>query len=86
MEEKSEQEQTRNDNGGIEMEQIALIILAVLTPILTIAGFIVGYNVNATQKIFKMPAKERERSADEIMLERIERAQVYDTTEKAETI
>lgn len=58
------------------MELVAIIVLAALLPIMTIAGFVVGYNVNATRKIFKMPAKKKEPTADEIMLDRIDKATV----------
>lgn len=58
------------------MELIAIIVLAVLLPVMTIAGFIVGYNVNASRKIFRLPAKKAEPTADEIMLDRIDKATV----------
>lgn len=58
------------------MELIIIIILACLLPIFTITGFIVGYNVNATRKIFKLPQKKAEPTADEIMLDRIDKATV----------
>ena len=58
------------------MELVAIIVLTALLPIMTIAGFVVGYNVNATRKIFKMPAKKKEPTADEIMLDRIDKATV----------
>jgi len=63
------------------METLALMVLvmAVITPILCIASFIVGYNVNAQRKILKLPEKKREPTADEVMLERIENAKVYKT-------
>ena len=40
------------------MELVAIIVLAALLPIMSIVSFIVGYNVNAQRKIFKMPAKK----------------------------
>lgn len=59
------------------MEIIAIIVLAALLPIMTIAGFIVGYNVNAPKKIFRLPKKaETEPTEDELMLERIDKARV----------
>ena len=62
------------------MELIIIAILAALLPIFTIGAFIVGYNVNAPKKILKKP-KKREKTADELMLERIDKATVYDETE-----
>ena len=59
--------------------EIALIVLAALLPIMCIASFVVGYNINATKKIFKLPEPKRQPTADEVMLERIEKAQVYKT-------
>lgn len=58
------------------MELIMIMILAVLLPIMTITGFIIGYNVNATRKIFKPKPKKKEQSEDEKMLERIDNARV----------
>ena len=58
------------------MEFIAIIVLAALLPVMTIAGFIVGYNVNAPRKIMKLPKKKTEPTADEIMLDRIDKATV----------
>ena len=58
------------------MELIAIVVLAVLLPIMSIVSFIVGYNVNAQRKIFKIPAKKAEPTADEIMLDRIDKATV----------
>lgn len=58
------------------MELVAIIVLACLLPIFTITGFVVGYNVNAPKKIFKMPQKKAEPTADEIMLDRIDKATV----------
>lgn len=58
---------------------IAIIVLSVLLPIMSIASFIVGYNINAQKKIFKLPAKKHEPTSDEMLLERIENAKVYDT-------
>ena len=59
------------------MEIIAIIVLAALLPIMTIAGFIVGYNVNAQKKILAPIKKvESEPTEDEKMLERIDKARV----------
>lgn len=63
------------------METIALIIMSGLLPIMTISAFIIGYNVNANRKIFKPKAEQRELSADEKMLQRIDEATVYEKTE-----
>ena len=59
------------------MEIIALIVLAALLPIMSIASFIIGFNVNAQKKIFRLPKKvESEPTEDELMLERIDKARV----------
>ena len=59
------------------MELIAIIILATLLPIMTITAFIVGYNVSAPKKIMQIKKpKKAEPSADEQMLERINKATV----------
>ena len=59
------------------MEIIAIIVLAALLPIMSITGFIVGFNVNAQKKIFTIPKKvETEPNEDELMLERIDKARV----------
>ena len=57
------------------MELIVIIVLAVLIPIMSITAFIVGYNVNAQHKIFKVHKKHKP-TEDEIMLERIDKAKV----------
>lgn len=62
------------------MELIIVMILAALLPIFTITAFIVGYNINATKKIFKH-TKKSVPTADEIMLQRIDNATVYDEVE-----
>jgi hypothetical protein len=62
------------------MELIVLTVLAVLLPICTITAFIIGFNVNATHKIFKPKQKKRKPTEDEIMLERIDKATVYEET------
>ncbi len=56
-----------------------MLVMTVLTPIMCIISFIIGYNINAPKKIFKLPEKKRKPTADELMLERIEKAQVYKT-------
>ncbi len=58
------------------MELIAVIVLACLLPIFSITAFIIGYNVNAQRKIFRLPQKKAEPTADEIMLDRIDKATV----------
>lgn len=62
------------------MELIIIAILAALLPIMTITAFIIGYNVNATHKMFKPKQKKRKPTEDEIMLERIDKATVYEET------
>ena len=49
----------------------ALIGLSVALPVMTIAAFIVGYNVNANRKLFVKP-KERPLTEDEKLLKRID--------------
>jgi hypothetical protein len=60
------------------MELIALIVMAFLLPIMTIMAFIIGYNLNAPQKILKPKRKKKkeEHSEDEKMIERIDNAKV----------
>lgn len=59
------------------MELIAIIVLAALIPIMSIASFIIGYNVNAPKKIFRLPKRaDNEPNEDELMLERIDKARV----------
>ena len=58
------------------MELIVIVILACLLPIFSITAFIIGYNVNAKQKIFRMPKKKAEPTEDELMLDRIDKATV----------
>ena len=57
------------------MELIAIIVLAALLPIMSITFFIIGYNINASKRIF-VPHKKRKPTKDEIMLERIDKATV----------
>ena len=62
----------------MEYLSLMLIIMSVLTPILCIASFIVGYNVNAPKKIMKIRKKSKEElTEDEKMLQRIDNAKVY---------
>lgn len=63
------------------MELIVIVVMAVLLPIMSILSFLIGYNVNATKKIFKIKGKKREMSEDEKMLQRIDEATVYENTE-----
>ena len=59
------------------MELTAIIVLAALLPTMSIISFIVGYNINAPKKIFRLPKKaEIEPTEDELMLERIDKARV----------
>lgn len=57
-------------------EIIAIIILSALLPIFTITAFIIGYNINATKKIFKRKTKHKP-TEDEKTLEWIDKATVY---------
>lgn len=55
----------------------ALMAMSFLMPILTITAFVIGYNVNAQKKILKpKPKEKKEKTEDEIMLERIDNARV----------
>ena len=63
----------------MEMMLTWMLIMTILTPIMCIASFIVGYNINAQKKIFKLPEKKAKPTEDELMLERIEKATVYKT-------
>ena len=59
------------------MEIVAIIVLAALLPIMSISSFLIGYNVNEQKKVFVPKKKEkREKTEDEIMLERIDNARV----------
>ena len=59
---------------------IAVIILAVLLPVMTIGAFVVGYNMNAPKKIkILSKQKKHEPTEAEIMMSRIDNAQVYKT-------
>ncbi len=58
------------------MELIAIIVLAVLVPVMSIAAFVVGYNVNAPKKLFKLPRKKPDPSEEEAMIERINNARI----------
>ena len=64
------------------MEYLAtmILVMAVVTPFLCIASFIIGYNMNASRKIsLPKPKKPHKPTEDEIMLQRIEKATVYKT-------
>ena len=63
------------------MELIVIVVMAVLLPIMSILSFLIGYNVNATKKSFKVKGKKRDLSEDEKMLQRIDEATVYENTE-----
>ena len=55
----------------------ALMAMSFLMPICTITAFVIGYNINAQKKILKSkPKKKKEKTEDEIMLERIDNARV----------
>lgn len=55
----------------------ALMAMSFLMPICTITAFVIGYNINAQKKILKLkPKKKKEKTEDEIMLERIDNARV----------
>lgn len=60
------------------MELILITALSVLLPVMSIAFFIIGYNMNAPKKIRVAPKKEkkREQTEDEKMLERIDNARI----------
>lgn len=59
------------------MEIIAIIVLSALLPIMSIASFVIGFNVNAQKKILALPKKDKsEPNEDELMLERIDKARV----------
>lgn len=59
------------------MMYYTLIAMAIITPILTIAGFIIGYNINTPQpnKIFSKP-KKTAKSEEEDLLARIDKAHI----------
>lgn len=62
----------------MEYMAILFLIMAVITPVLCIASFIIGYNVNAPKKIFRPKKKDKgELTEDEKMLQRIDSASVY---------
>jgi type IV secretory pathway component VirB8 len=74
----SKEEQERTWKGKSDLMVIALIVMSALMPILTIAAFVVGYNVNADRKILRIKRKKKEeKTEDEKMLERIDSARVY---------
>lgn len=55
----------------------ALIVMSFLMPFLTIAAFVVGYNVNAQKKILKRPEKHEE-TDDEKLLKKIDELTMED--------
>lgn len=55
---------------------IALIVMSALLPIFSITAFIIGYNVNAQKKIFKLPKKAEDPTPEQEMLDRIDKATV----------
>ena len=57
------------------MELIAIIVLAALLQIMSMTFFVIGYNINASKKIFT-PKKKTQPTEDQIMLERIDKATV----------
>lgn len=59
------------------MELIIITVFAVLMPVMCIASFVIGYNVNAQKKILRpKPKAKTEKTEDEKMLERIDNAKV----------
>ena len=57
------------------MIQMALVILAFFCPVMSITAFIIGYNINASKKIFAIKKKHK-KTEDELLLERIENAHI----------
>lgn len=55
----------------------ALICLSIMLPVMTITGFIVGYNVNAPRKIFTK-AKKQPKTDSELLLEKIDQLKPED--------
>lgn len=64
------------------MELIIIAILAALLPICTITAFVIGFNCNAPKKILHH-SKKAKPTADEIMLERIDKATVFNNEPQA---
>ena len=60
----------------MELIAIGILAMSILTPILCIAAFIIGYNVNAPKKILAPKPKKKEPTEDEKMLARIDNAKV----------
>ena len=58
--------------------ETVMLLMTGVTALLCIASVILGYNINASKKIFTLPKKIKP-TEDEIMMERIENAQVYKT-------
>jgi hypothetical protein len=71
----AEDERTRSGKGN--MTEICLLIMAILTPFLTISAFVIGFNLNASKKILVKKPKANEKTEEQTMLERIDNAQVY---------
>jgi len=63
----------------MEMYATWMLVMTIITPVMCIVSFIIGYNINAPKKIFRLPEKKVKPTEDELMLERIEKAQVYKT-------
>lgn len=59
-------------------ETYIIICYSLITPILAIYSFIIGFNMSAGKKILARKAKKTELTEDEKMLERIDSAKVYD--------
>lgn len=57
---------------------LTLIAISVLLPAISIASFIIGYNINASKPVFK-PKKKEKPSENQKMLDRIENATIYKT-------
>lgn len=57
---------------------ITLIAISVMLPAISIAAFIIGYNINASKPIMK-PKRKSKPSENDTMLDRINRATVYKT-------
>ena len=58
------------------MELAVIAILSVLLPVMSIASFVIGYNVNAPKRILARKPKKAEPTEDEKMLERIDNARI----------
>lgn len=58
---------------------ILLMAYSIICPFLAVTFFVMGYNLGGNGKLQLMPKKKanKEKSPDEIMLERIDKAEVY---------